>query len=204
MKCFNCGKNEAVFSEDCLVVEHKVSDFMTTRMESERLVGVTRAGLCPRCLNEAAQNCMDLAGPPLLMKAAGVIFVVGLALFFLGDRIDAPMATPKLNLIKVIGLGLAAVTGLYLLLRNLLAPTLLKKTPWKVMGRREGAMMKLVPLGEGRYRDYRQFNTYNLYLSKKVSEDIYRQIIETGAWRAMVEANREQGPDRKNTDALGG
>ena len=54
MKCFNCGKNEAVFSEDCLVVEHKVSDFMNTRMESERLVGVTRAGLCPRCLNAAA------------------------------------------------------------------------------------------------------------------------------------------------------
>ena len=190
MKCFNCGKNEAVFSEDCLVVEHNVSDFMNTRTESERLVGATRAGLCPGCLNMAAQNCMDLVGSPQLMKAAGAVFVVGLALFFLGDRIGGPMVTQKLNLVRVIGLVLAAVTGLYLLLRNILAPTLLKKTPWKVMGRREGAMMKLVPLGDGRYRDYSQFDLYNPYLSKKVSEGIYREIIETGAWKAMVEANK--------------
>ena len=59
MKCFNCGKNEAAFSEDCLVVEHKDSDFMNTRMESERLIGAQKAGRCPRCLNEAAQICID-------------------------------------------------------------------------------------------------------------------------------------------------
>ncbi|MBQ6326539.1 MAG: hypothetical protein IJI26_10785 [Clostridia bacterium] len=191
MKCFNCGKSEAVFSEDCLVVEHKVNDFMNTRMESERLVGVTRAGLCPRCLNEASQNCSHLIGTQWLSMAAGAMLFVGAALYFLGGRLDAPVVTAKLNLVQMIGLALAAAGGPYLLLRNLLAPSMLRKTPWKIMGNWPNATLNPVPVGDGYYRNYRDFKAINPFLGKEISEKIYSEIIETGAWRTMVEGNKE-------------
>ena len=52
-------------------------------------------------------------------------------------------------------------------------------------------MLKLVPLGDGFYRDYKQFDALNYYLDKKVSEKIYREIIETGAWKQMIVPEKE-------------
>ena len=74
MKCFDCGKNEALFSVDCLVVEHRIDEGGGLRIETESLRGTTRAGLCSRCLNIASSNCSDLIGPPALGKAAGYLF----------------------------------------------------------------------------------------------------------------------------------
>ena len=187
MKCFRCNKNDAVFSIDCLVVEHRVDKSLNLLMESERFCVVTRAGLCPRCLNTSSQNCSNLIGPPWLGMTAGVLLVIGAALFFLGGKLNTPMVTEKLNLTRVIGLILAAAGGLYLLPRNLLAPSLLKKTPWKIIGNWPNAMLNPVPVGDGYYRDYKHFKAINPNLGKEISEKIYREIIDNGEWKTLVE-----------------
>lgn len=187
MKCFRCNKSEAVFSVDCLLVEHRTDQSPNLRTESERLCGASRVGLCPRCLNASSVNCSHLIGPQWLGAAAVVMLIVGAALFFLGGRLSAPMVTAKLNLAQAIGLLLAVAGALYLLLRNLLAPSLLKKTPWKIVGNWPNATLNPVPVGDGCYRDYRDFKAINPFLGKDISEKIYSEIIETGAWKALVE-----------------
>ena len=177
MKCFRCNRSEAVFSVDCLLVEHRIDQSLNLRTESERLCGAARVGLCPRCLNASSVNCSHLIGPRWLGMAAGVMLIVGAALFFLGGRLNVPTVTAKLNLAHAIGLGLAAVSGLYLLLRNLLAPSLLKRTPWKFVGNWPNATLKPVPVGDSYYRDYRDFRAINPFLGKNISEKIYSEII---------------------------
>ena len=191
MKCFQCGKEEAVFSADCLIVEHTIEHSLNMRTETERLRGAARAGLCPRCMSVASSNCGDLVGPMMLGKAAAVLAVAGGVLWLFGSRLNAPMVTEKLNLVRFAGLVLAVAAGGYLLIRAILAPTLLKKTPWKILGRREGAILNLVPVGDGYYKDYKHFCALNPYLGKKVSEQVYRELIETGAWKALLTEKEE-------------
>lgn len=192
MKCFQCGRKDAVFSADCLVVEHKIDQGPYMRFETEQVKGVTRAGLCTQCMNVVSANCGDLIGPPALTNVAAVLFISGAAMFFLGNKIDAPMVTDKMNLIRLIGLVVGGISGLFLLVRSILAPTLLKRTPWKILGQRDGASLKLVPLGDGYYADQKRFNALNPYLGKSVSDKIYHEIIETGAWKDMIASKAKE------------
>ena len=123
---------------------------------------------------------------------AGLMLIVGAALCFLGGRLDAPTVTAKLNLAQAIGLALAVAGALYLPLRNLLAPSLLKKTPWKIVGNWPNATLNSVPVGDGYYRDYRDFKVINPFLGKNISEKIYSEIIETGAWKTLVETAKSE------------
>lgn len=50
-----------------------------------------------------------------------------------------------------------------------------------------GRVVHLVPVGDGYYSDSADFSTVNGHLVKEIRQKISTDVIDTGAWKALVE-----------------
>ena len=205
MKCTLCKEKEAAFISDCLVVYSHTSTFdMNVGLELRRQYHTTEffsgesivAGLCPDCMKKVSHKIDREKSLPLkalaiylLLTFAGVALVIWGFAGNLGE-LTSPVVIG--GFVFLIG-GLAAYA-----IHCLLLPRFLRKNaPWKLLGKPmdgvrldNGSFVKLVPVGENYYKDSSVFNDVNDHLLEKVRNGIKKDMIDTGAWKAIVLANK--------------
>lgn len=89
------------------------------------------------------------------------------------------------------------------------ASNALRRAPWKLLGRRgldesqvvQGSKL-YVPAGDNYYRDLREFRRINGWLSSQMAEKLYREVIQSGEWKAVPEATGVDAPAQQPTAAV--
>ncbi len=204
IKCVKCKERDAAFTADCLVVDTStVSSLVQVGLETQKQYittesfsgDVVAAGLCRECMKKVSRKIDRDDLLPfktqsiyiLLMIGGGALFILGLA-GKLG-RMSVPAG--------IVGMCLAVIGVAAYVIHMLLLPVLLRReTPWKLLGKPLGGVhlgdggrfVHLVPVGEGYYKDSTEFTAVNGHLVKEVRQKIAAELIETGNWKTLVEA----------------
>ena len=207
MKCVKCKERDVAFTADCLVVDTSTVssdvrvglDIQKQYLTTESFSGdVVAAGLCPVCMKKVSRKIdRDDALPFKAMLIYILLMVVGIALFFLAVTGKlGRMANPGL----IGGICLTVIGILACVIHKLLLPVLVRRrAPWKLLGKPLGGVrldggrfVLLVPVGEGYYKDSVEFAAVNGHLEKETRQKIAAELIETGAWKALVEAAKAE------------
>lgn len=191
MKCINCGENEATYSCDCLKVNHDVSVMLSRRSTREQADGIERVGLCDKCRKKLIWKNRTNLSPGKIYGIGILIFVFGLILGCAGTFNSANGGGSET--LQTAGLVIALVPCLFIIVYDfIVAPAKLKKTPYKVIGHigpdaaallQEGKHDIYVPLGDGFYKDEKDFARVNKRLSEDIRKQIYEKLVKTGAWK---------------------
>lgn len=191
MKCIYCGENEATYSCDCLKVSHEVSIMLNQRSTREQATGIERVGLCEKCQKKLIRKNRTILSPGKIYGIGVLIFFLGLILFFAGYADSAHGGGSKP--LQVIGMFVTFAPCLFILVYDsFVAPARLKKEPYRVLGRigpdavellQEGKHDIYVPLGDGFYKDEKDFARVNNLLLEDIRKQIYEKFVKTGAWK---------------------
>ena len=201
MKCYHCKSREAVFRTDCLVVDFLRENSMMgmdSRLKiTEKLNGAVKAGLCEDCIKKVVRRDKNKVSPkiamPLFFGAFGGAFVAVLGV--IGMRSNSH-ATELGRLLLIGGVALVALLAILYGILVLTAPSRAMKQPWKLMGARldnlyyQDERKKLVPVGDGYYKNFDAFKAVNDHLLDESQKKIYRSI-EDGTWKLLVAGAQE-------------
>ncbi len=191
MKCIYCGENEATYSCDCLKVSHEVSIMLNQKSIREQATGIERVGLCDRCQKKLIRKNRTNLSPGILYGIGILVFILGLILGCAGTFNSANGGGSET--LQIAGLVVAFVPALFIIVYDsFVAPAKLKKTPGKVLGRigpdavellQEGKHDIYVPLGDGFYKNEKDFARANNLLMEDIRKQIYEKFIKTDAWK---------------------
>lgn len=201
-KCVRCKEKDAAFTADCLVVDTSTTEavvpvglqtqrqYLTTESVSGNVVV---AGLCPECMKKVSRNIdRDMSLPFSAMMLYILLMLGGIVLFFLA------LAGKLGRMINVAATGGLVLTfggiAAYVIHKCLLPGQLRKNAPWQLLGKplgavrlSDGRVVHLVPVGQDYYKDFAKFSTVNGHLVKEIRQRISTEVIDTGAWKALVE-----------------
>lgn len=192
MKCINCGEREATFHCNCLKVEHVAFDSMwgTQRTIQEQAVGIEPVGLCQKCQKKLIWKHRTTLTPLIVYGIQAFIIVLGS--YFSGVILRANSSGSES--MQGIGIAVALMPWVFLAVYNLIVvPARLRKTPYKVIGHigvdavtllQEGKHDIYVPLGEGFYKNERDFARNNSRLTENIRKMIYEEVVKPGAWKS--------------------
>lgn len=157
MKCTKCNENEAVCTENCLVVEHTETIRGFQKETNERLSGVKTVGLCKKCQKKAAREQVqktDSVSPLFWVGAA--IGIIGTVMWIIG----AAQENVCLFIIGVIIFAIGASLS-YIDHRMIGPNNLIKKKPYLLFPYASTYKEKYVPYKKEYYKDYNSFNKLN-------------------------------------------
>ena len=213
MKCCNCKEKEASFRQTCLMIDRQVSfsrgvssgDRMQVTRES--LSGTTHAGLCPECIKRLARKERShLVGHGFSRATLGLL-IIGVIAVVIGLLNQHNRNYSGLFFkIFLCGGALALLSIPLFITSRIAASKALRKAPWKLLGRRgldEGRVVQgcklYVPVGDNYYRDLSEFRRINGWLSSQTADKLYREVIQSGAWRTVPEALGADAPAQQPT-----
>lgn len=205
MKCINCGEQEATFHCDCLKVEHVAFDSIggTHRTIQEQAVGIEPVGLCQKCQKKLIWKHRTTLTPLVVAGIFALLFVLGMIIFIAGTTNSANGGGSKP--LQVIGTVMFVMSCVFFLVYDfIVAPARLRKTPYKVIGHigvdavtllQEGKHDIYVPLGEGFYKNEKDFARINSRLTENIRKKIYEEVVEPGAWKLSNISSEAESKD---------
>lgn len=213
MKCCNCKEKEASFRQTCLMIDRQVSFSRGVSSDNrmqitrESMSGTTQAGLCPECIKRLAKKERSRLTGHGISRAATGLLIIGVIAIVIGLMNQHNRNYSSLFFKVFLGGGALALLSVPLFITSRIASSNdLRKAPWKLLGRRgldEGRVVQgcklYVPVGDNYYRDLSEFRRINGWLSSQAADKLYREVIQSGAWRTVPEALEADAPAQQPT-----
>lgn len=183
MKCTACHENEAVCTENCLVIEHSTMEIGFRRQISEKLSGVKTVGLCKKCQKKAAREQVGKS-----KYGAMIVLTCGMIGFFAGflfleslssqANSESSKGNPNIEMIRILlGVLVAFCLIVGLLLYFVIIPRyLLKKKPFLLFPCASTDQERYVPFKKEYYKDLRSFQSMNRIGLDETSKKLYALI----------------------------
>lgn len=204
MLCWKCKKEEATTFRDCLIVGRSVTRtnlITTTQKETKEFgKGIRKIGLCEKCLKKQCKQNKNSERTIRFFLLPLIIFFAGLAI---GAAIQKDNSTASF---VIIGISFAILAGT-LIFSEIVDRVKINKDPTKAFCGAGIDIAKFVnednleipvPVGEGLYKDFKQFKRCNQYLSDGAAKKIYDEIIVPGKWKDMT---TDTGTGSEKTDS---
>ena len=193
MKCECCGSGEIAYSCHCMVVAHEVVNILGVPQIIEQPVGAREVGLCEKCLKKQRKDKYGHLVPTMMhgLAVLGIMLGIGIACIGSMNSANGGGSLP----LKIIGGVIFVATAISALVYEyIVVPAKVRETPYRIFGylnddtnelRQEGTHEILVPVGDGFYKDEKEFALCNGMLSTEYRKQLYDRFVVSGEWKML-------------------
>ena len=207
MKCTKCGKDEAVYEwkniQILKTVSYQPKGPVSEGIAVETVTGLKDAAMCKRCLGQTgARHKSELKSGWVTLIPIAVIGIVSLlyAKNFFESHPGKRDFQEMIPVMAVLGASVIAIFCLDYFIPRIYA----RKHPERVARcsesgkgyyRTTGSGPIFVPVGDGMYKDKKQFDSCNSSVSPEMRDKIYNNLIQTGRWKSLAPASDSPQPE---------